>query len=661
MKALAKERRDDAAVSLEKVEIRLEGFAEIRSRLEQNQAEVSEARKRSELLQGASESVRQIDERVEAAQSTLDAVSKRLTMLDGYAERFPDQAATSKSIEDAAAAEQRRGQLASELDEAQKKLQQAEKALQRANEDSEPELLEKAGRLLAAADPQLKAVVEADRRIAKAKESAASAQAAVIVAQQKLDEAEQVRDHSLGRSAEAARILEDAEAALQSGRHLDMATTLRSGLLPNDVCPVCEQIVDEVPEAPGESHLDELELVVSTARQTKADVDKAYTQVLTTLERLRGQVGSAVEKATAAVDQIAGAEDDAIRVRGDLEETTIRLEKILGPGDPGEHLKVRREAFESLLAAREEAQRRVDQVRGLHDQSIRDEQESAKALQDLGMTLADLAARLEVTLDIGDDAASLGSALDHLRDTWATVTAGLGSDQKEAQKSLLKLGEERSQLLGDLGVTGDVAAAVAVVADRILRLEKALDADTEAIEAAEDFEGERTALKQRVEMFERINVDLTDSRFIRFLLDDERARLAELGSEHFQRLSAGRYRFADDQFAIVDLTAADSTRRADSLSGGETFLASLGLALALAEMVAGTGGRLDSFFLDEGFGTLDPEHLDLAMEGVEMLISDQASRLVVIVSHVPELRERIEDLIELERNPVTGDTRVVTR
>ena len=110
--------------------------------------------------------------------------------------------------------------------------------------------------------------------------------------------------------------------------------------------------------------------------------------------------------------------------------------------------------------------------------------------------------------------------------------------------------------------------------------------------------------------------------------------------------------------AVID--SADSTRRADSLSGGETFLASLGLALALAEMVAGTGGRLDAFFLDEGFGTLDPEHLDLAMEGIERLVAGDSDRLVVIVSHVPELRMRLEDLIELERNPVTGDTKVLS-
>ena len=99
--------------------------------------------------------------------------------------------------------------------------------------------------------------------------------------------------------------------------------------------------------------------------------------------------------------------------------------------------------------------------------------------------------------------------------------------------------------------------------------------------------------------------------------------------------------------------------RIDSLSEMYLIGIGLGLALALAEMVAGTGGRLDSFFLDEGFGTLDPEHLDLAMEGIEQLAAGAAGRLVLVVSHVTEMRHRLEDLIELDRDPVTGDTIVI--
>jgi DNA repair exonuclease SbcCD ATPase subunit len=51
----------------------------------------------------------------------------------------------------------------------------------------------------------------------------------------------------------------------------------------------------------------------------------------------------------------------------------------------------------------------------------------------------------------------------------------------------------------------------------------------------------------------------------------------------------------------------------------------------------------------------------LAMDGIEAPAADESTRLVVVVSHVPELRQRIEDLIELDRDPVTGDTRVLRR
>ena len=158
--------------------------------------------------------------------------------------------------------------------------------------------------------------------------------------------------------------------------------------------------------------------------------------------------------------------------------------------------------------------------------------------------------------------------------------------------------------------------------------------------------------------FETLATDLLPGRFLRFILDEERRALGALGSEHFERMTRGRYRFTEDgDFNIVDLTSAETERKAESLSGGETFLASLSLALALAEMVSRTGGRLDAFFLDEGFGSLDPEHLDLAMEGIEALVG--GNRLVAVVSHVAELRERVEDLIELTTDSITGDTVVV--
>jgi exonuclease SbcC len=185
-------------------------------------------------------------------------------------------------------------------------------------------------------------------------------------------------------------------------------------------------------------------------------------------------------------------------------------------------------------------------------------------------------------------------------------------------------------------------------------LEKRI-AELEELAAGED------ELVAESELLGRLHNDLAPARFLGFVLDERRRVLGDLASEHFEILSAGRYRFDESgEFHVVDLTSANSVRAPASLSGGETFLASLALALALAEIVSREGGRLDAFFLDEGFGSLDPEHLDLAMGGIERLVTTGPDRLVVVVSHVPALNERIEDLIELDRDPVTGDTRVVS-
>ena len=217
---------------------------------------------------------------------------------------------------------------------------------------------------------------------------------------------------------------------------------------------------------------------------------------------------------------------------------------------------------------------------------------------------------------------------------------------------------EREALLVELGVE-DLSRAIGAAEQEAKMMGDSIASDQEELEAGAGLLEESARLQERTALYERLATDLRDARFVRYLLDEERSRLAHLGSDHFQRLTSGRYRFTNI-FEIEDLTSAEAIRRADSLSGGESFLASLALALALAEMVSRTGGRLDAFFLDEGFGALDPEHLDLAMEGLESLVTGESDRLVVVVSHVSEMRSRVEDLIELDRQPHTGDTIIVS-
>ena len=96
-----------------------------------------------------------------------------------------------------------------------------------------------------------------------------------------------------------------------------------------------------------------------------------------------------------------------------------------------------------------------------------------------------------------------------------------------------------------------------------------------------------------------------------------------------KRISGGRYSLspAGDEFKVVDHHNADERRSVKTLSGGETFLASLALALALSRHVGelaseGMGAKLESVFIDEGFGTLDPATLDEVIDALERLRAD---------------------------------------
>jgi exonuclease SbcC len=240
------------------------------------------------------------------------------------------------------------------------------------------------------------------------------------------------------------------------------------------------------------------------------------------------------------------------------------------------------------------------------------------------------------------------------------------TDAERARSSAIERGKGSAEALAAVLETVGLEPDADFWAERAAALARH-GAATGAIEELEtqiartnDLEREVLEAEARRHLAGRLTEDLKPGRFLAFLLEEERAELAELGSGLFETLTGGNYRFAaDDSFDILDLNAADRTRKADSLSGGETFLASLALALALAEMVARGGGRLDAFFLDEGFGSLDPEHLDRAMAGIERLVADDDRRLVVLVSHVTEMREAIEDLVILDKDDHTGDTVVV--
>jgi exonuclease SbcC len=109
----------------------------------------------------------------------------------------------------------------------------------------------------------------------------------------------------------------------------------------------------------------------------------------------------------------------------------------------------------------------------------------------------------------------------------------------------------------------------------------------------------------------------------------------------------------------VSDTYTGKSRSANSLSGGESFMASLSLALGLSDVVQQSAGgiRLDAMFVDEGFGSLDADVLELAVKTLSEMADD--GRIIGIISHVAELRERIDKQIRVVKTPVGSRLSIV--
>ena len=138
--------------------------------------------------------------------------------------------------------------------------------------------------------------------------------------------------------------------------------------------------------------------------------------------------------------------------------------------------------------------------------------------------------------------------------------------------------------------------------------------------------------------------------------------LVYLANVQMQRLH-GRYRLVrklngELELEVIDTWQADVMRDTRTLSGGESFLVSLALALALSDLVSHKT-RIDSLFLDEGFGTLDGQTLEVALDALDNL--NASGKMIGIISHVEALKERIPVQIKVSKGVGMGYSRLEPR
>ena len=144
---------------------------------------------------------------------------------------------------------------------------------------------------------------------------------------------------------------------------------------------------------------------------------------------------------------------------------------------------------------------------------------------------------------------------------------------------------------------------------------------------------------------------LLDSKFPAYVVNRRQLQLLATASVILRRMTKDRYGFHED-FDVVDIPLGQR-RSARTLSGGETFLASLALALALSEITEGGGSAVESLFLDEGFGTLDDDALTSAMS--ELQRRSATGKLIGIISHVKDVADHVDTVLRV-RADILGST-----
>lgn len=516
----------------------------------------------------------------------------------------------------------------SSLAGAEQELEAARTALGQAEQDQERVLAATGGEVwLASVEAALKARDRAEQALAVSSSSGEELTQAHARAAARRGPAESRFRESQEQAVRLRRALEDL-------RQRHAAHLLRLDLAPGDPCPVCEQEVDAVPAPATVPALGDAQLELTGA-------ESALEETRSELDRVRREVDLAEER-------MRLAEQDLARRRAELGDAADRLGGLAaGIDDLAAEVDRRRTAIAAAARAVAGARNALQAADTAERGARQDRDEAIRRTGEVSNLLNHACGVLGISAVAAGDQNLWEAAKQVLEEGTARLedlqrqAAALESASRAAMETVARFRVRHRAAAGD-----QVSDVLARVNSEVARLESEAARLEEALRRRRELGSALEKLVERRLRFDRLIADFTDSKFTAFLLDAQRRLLSRIGSEKFHELT-GHYTFDEEgQFQVFD-ERSGVTRSPDTLSGGETFLASLSLALALAEAVALEGGRLGCFFLDEGFGALDQESLDLALDGIESLAVP--GRLIGLISHIPGVQARLDDLIVLER------------
>ena len=444
---------------------------------------------------------------------------------------------------------------------------------------------------------------------------------------------------SRAKAEKAALAVVTAQRGIEAAQTADRAAALRVHLARGEPCPVCEQTVLTVPMVPETAALAGARAKLATTEKAAEAANRAVAGHDRTLRELDRSLAAAAAQHEESAKRLGSVEAQLADAPA---QSTV--EAMLATITKAERAVAA--ATDAVRAARQRARAASAALKKAEDrlrEAWREFDAGRDALATLGPPPADR-----------DDLVGSWRALQ----AWAGVARGERAQAREAglvaaEAALAEITERTARLdalfhdacVAKVRATADPAAYRQAAA---LAVERATAAQHRILERRDQAArlSEQVAEHEReAQVAKSLAQHLRANQFERWLLAEALDALVAGASGILRELSAGQYDLAHDkgEFFVIDHADAGLRRGVRTLSGGETFQASLALALALSEQLAGlstAAASLESIMLDEGFGTLDATTLDTVAATLENLAA-RGDRMVGVVTHVTALAERI--------------------
>ncbi|WP_169581905.1 SMC family ATPase [Microbacterium thalassium] len=452
------------------------------------------------------------------------------------------------------------------------------------------------------------------------------------VGDEQIAAAESARDELAAREADAARVARAAREALTA------AAAKAGGDTAGHLAAVLADLESAVASATEAGHrrdalAGERENLAAAEEDARRERDALATDLAAQRETLAGLAAQ-----TAAARKVVDA------ARGDFASVAVRIAR----GSDVRRLAV---ALSDALSAAEAAEAAA--ARAERDRDARVEASDLAGVAEALAALRTNEERTQLEARIREHEVSLRAERDRLRDLELDL-AGEPEELVDLDATAAALADARERWSAAVDRAAQASQTSQRLADLVERAQRAHDGIAElAADHAVIFRLANT-VAGRAPNTHRMTLES-------FVLAAELEEIVEAANLRLSDMSSGRYRLQHSD-ALAARGAASGLgleimdahtgmpRPAQSLSGGETFLASLALALGLAEVVTARAGgvRLDTLFIDEGFGSLDDETLELAMRTLDEL--RQGGRAVGVISHVAAMKEQLPAQLLVEAN-----------